>query len=184
MKDPLIELTLKALRKHLADNDNIIDIYCGEGVYLKTKCLFNEPASDEKIALFEKKQDVIIPDDYRNFLKQCNGCTLFDDIKYGGESYLLSLKEIEEYHNIYVDMPKGWIIVGYFYEDLIIIDTNKYSKGNLNYLLVNDCCSSYEYAKPLNSNFEIWFDRVIINQGSKFWTWKIYNADNYYKLCR
>lgn len=99
-------------------------------------------------------------------------------------SYLFSLKEIEEYPNEYIDIPKGWFVIGYFYEDLIIIDTNRNSSGNTNYLLVNDCCCPFDNAKPLNSNFEIWFDRVIISQGYKFWTWQRYNANNYYKLCR
>jgi hypothetical protein len=61
-----------------------------------------------------------------------------------------------------------------------MVDANRYSAGIMNYLLVKDCCIPFEYAKPLNSNFGIWFDRVIINQGQKFWTWELYNAENYY----
>ena len=99
MKGSLIELTLKALRKHLFDNDNIIEIYCGGGVFSKVNCSFNAPASDEEIGVFENSHGTILPNDYKNFLKQCNGCRLFEDLEYGGESYLFSLKEIEEYPN-------------------------------------------------------------------------------------
>lgn len=160
----------------------MIEIYLGQGGFTKVKCSFNPPASDEEIKLFENNNKVVLPKDYKNFLKQCNGCRLFEDVNYGGESYLFSLKQIEEYPS--ESVPKGWLLVGYFYEDLIIIDTNKSNSGNMNYLFVNDCCLSFNYAEPLNSNFEIWFDRVIISQGEKFWTWKLYNAENYYKLCR
>lgn len=47
-----------------------------------------------------------------------------------------------------------------------------------NYLYL---CSFLE-SMPLNLNLELFVDRYIISQGSNFWDWPVYTADNFYKF--
>ncbi len=35
--------------------------------------------------------------------------------------------------------------------------------------------------EPMKLNFEIFLDRYILSQGSSFWEWNIYTAENYYR---
>lgn len=77
--------TLNALKKRLNENNNILQIQDEQGYLYKAKCTFSPPASDEEINNFEKQTGLIIPSDYKAFLKITNGCRLFDDINSGGE---------------------------------------------------------------------------------------------------
>lgn len=181
-KKSLIELSLHSLKKRLEENNQMIEVYCGEGYVEKCTCKFNEPATLEEIAAFEEKTGWVIPEDYKNFLLITNGCRLFDHPEYGGENHLYSLDEIISYA---VDEPfEGRYTIAYLYGDHLVIDSNLYQKGHPNYLLVKDKIASFKDAFELHMNFELWFDRFIISQGSKFWTWPIYTAKNYYGLCR
>lgn len=179
----LVILTIKSIKQYLEDNDGTINVYSGKGNILKKTCKFKEPASEEKIELLEKSVGLSLPPDYKNFLRQCNGCSIFEDIDYDGEIYLYGLKEIEDAKKKFSNyVPKDWLIIGEAYEDLIIMDLERYKDNDNNYLLINDCYSSYKYAEKLNCNFEIWLDRIVATGGQKFWTWRYNDANHYYKL--
>lgn len=177
----IVKETLKALRKRLEENGDVIQIQ-GEGGYLaKVNCTFNPPASDEKIRDFERKTGLVLPNDYKEFLKISNGCRLFDDIEHGGEIELYSLDQIIDLNEHY-DEFDGCFDIAYIYQDNIVIKSKHYNEGEKNYLFWKGHIDQFEEATPLDMNFELWLDRFIISSGSKFWWWSIYTADNYYEL--
>lgn len=173
--------TLNALKKRLNENNNILQIQGEQGYLYKAKCTFNPPASDEEINDFEKQTGLIIPLDYKAFLKISNGCRLFDDINWGGEIELYSLKQIIELNRHY-EQYEGCYDIAYIYQDNIVVKSESYSNNKRNYLFWKSQIESFEEVKPLDMNFELWLDRFVVSQGSKFWWWSIYTAENYYKL--
>ncbi|WP_232510151.1 hypothetical protein [Paenibacillus crassostreae] len=78
----------------------------------------------------------------------------------------------------YEEPAEGYLKIGYFYQDNIVIDLKKYKEGQKNYLLIKGHIDHFYEARELNMNFELWFDRFIVSQGSKFWTWSIYTTEN------
>ena len=173
--------TLNTLKKRLKENENIIQIQ-GEGGYLaKVECTFNPPASDEEIKNFERQTGLILPNDYKEFLKISNGCRLFDDIESGGEIELYSLDQIIDLNEHY-DEFEGCFAIAYIYQDNIVINSKHYSDAKKNYLFWKGHIDQFEEAIPLEMNFELWLDRFIISSGAKFWSWSIYTAENYYEL--
>ncbi len=99
-------MTLDALNKRL-DEKNMLVVQNEEGFLGKLQFRFNPPATEEEI----KKLPFNIPSDYEDFLKICNGATLFDDPENGGGLQLSSVEEILEY----IDYPPDWFPIGYGY---------------------------------------------------------------------
>jgi len=180
MREAIINKTITSLKKRLEESNNIIKIQNEEGFVTDATFTFNEPLTDKEINQFMQKLGYELPDDYRAFLKICNGCSLFDHPVYGGESYLYKLEDILSL--TYEDPSEGYLKLGYFYQDNIVIDLKKYKDGQSNYLLVKGHIDHFYEAREINMNFELWFDRFIMCQGSKFWNWSLYTADNYYRL--
>ncbi|GGI11580.1 SMI1/KNR4 family protein [Gottfriedia solisilvae] len=177
----IVKRTLDSLKKRLEENGNIIQIQVEEGYLSRVECTFNPPASDEEIKDFEKKTGLILPNDYKEFLKISNGCRLFDDIESGGEIELYSLEQIIEY-NEYNDEFEGCYDIAYIYQDNIVINSKYVIEKKKNYLFWKGHIDQFEEAIPLEMNFELWLDRFIISSGTKFWSWSIYTAENYYEL--
>lgn len=173
--------TLNTLKKRLNENHNILQIQDKEGYLYNANCTFNPPASEEEIQNFEKQTGLLIPPDYKAFLKITNGCRLFDDITFGGEIELYSLKQIIELNEHY-ERYEGCYDIAYISQDNIVINSESYSQNKRNYLFWKSQIESFEEAAPLESNFELWLDRFVVSQGSKFWWWPIYTAENYYRL--
>jgi len=180
-KGSIVTQTLNSLKKRLEENNNVIQVQNEEGHLFDAKCTFHPPASEEDILNFERQSGFILPPDYKTFLKITNGCRLFDDIHYGGEIELYSLEQIIDYNEHY-DQYEGCYDIAYIYQDNIVINSRLVSQNKENYLSWKGHIDQFEEAIPLNMNFELWFDRFVISQGTKFWSWSIYTAENYYKL--
>lgn len=159
-----IKMTLDALNKRL-DEKNMLVVQNEEGFLGKLQFRFNPPATEEEI----KKLSFNIPSDYEDFLKICNGATLFDDPENGGGLQLLSVEEILEDYQ-YIDYPPDWFPIGYGYDGCrLIIALAPERKGYL-YWLDNGGSLDDPFGF-LNLTFEKWFDYFIVAQGSKFWEW-------------
>lgn len=65
--------------------------------------------------------------------------------------------------------PSGWIKLGYNYREEILIDCDRYKKGDRYCLMHRDACEPCGVAYSLKSSFELWPDRLIICQGLNFW---------------
>ena len=165
MEERLVEKTIHALQKRLYDGHNLLQIQVEEGYVYNATCTFNPPATNAQIAHFENETGHILPEDYKAFLKITNGCRLFDDVKFGGETYLYSLEEINEYNRFFDEFEDSFTIA-YVYQDHIVINTKRqpfmFWKGHID---------SFDEARPLQLNFEQWLDRFIMCQGAKFWLW-------------
>ncbi|PLR89335.1 SMI1/KNR4 family protein [Bacillus sp. T33-2] len=177
----IVKQTLSSLKKRLNENGNIIQVQTEEGHLYNANCTFNPPASDIDITNFEKQTGLILPTDYKEFLKITNGCRLFDDINYGGEIELYSLEKIIEYNHKGYHEYEGCYDIAYIYQDNIVVNSKLVSQNERNYLLWKDHIDQFEEARPLKMNFELWFDRFVVCQGTKFWWWSIYTGEHYYK---
>lgn len=169
--DFLIDKTINALKQRLQENNGVIRIQSPEGNLSYGTCSFYHPIHENDIILFELELGYKLPGDYKKFLLLTNGCRFFDHPQYGGESYLYGLNEIFE--QTYEEPSDGFLKIGYFYQDNIVIDLKAFNAGERNYLLVKGYLDQFYEARKLNMNFEIWLDRFIICQGALFWNWSI-----------
>ncbi|WPC79714.1 SMI1/KNR4 family protein [Bacillus halotolerans] len=177
-----VEKTIQGL-KELIDEKGRLKILGGEGALVETECSFSKGATDLEIECFEKKIKVSLPEDYKTFLKLHNGARIFDLLIYGenvgGGLHILNLEEIEKYmQNGFLKpqfIPVAHLLDGCY----LLIDKTRISTDP-NYL----CFLRFVDYEPLQLNFEIFLDRYILSQGSNFWDWGIYTAENYYRTHR
>ena len=170
-----VKQTIQVLQRRLEAGNHTIQVQAEDGYLYTATCTFNPPATDEEIEKFEDQTGFILPDDHKEFLKITNGCRLFDDVEYGGEIDLYSLEQITEYNQHY-DEYEGCYDIAYIYQDNIIINSKLVSQNKGNYLFWKGHIEHFHEARPLNSNFELWFDRFVVCQGTKFWWWPIYTS--------
>lgn len=180
-EESLVTRTLSSLRKRLNDNGNIIQVQNEQGHLFYANCTFRPPVSDIDLSYFENESGFILPADYKEFLKITNGCRLFDDIQFGGEIELYSLEQIIEsnFEHQGYDEYEGCYDIAYIYQDNIVINSKLVSQNRGNYLFWKDHIDQFKEARPLNMNFELWFDRFVVSQGTKFWWWSIHTAEWY-----
>ncbi len=178
-----IEQSLETLHSKF-NNKKGVQVLSEQGNTETVSCSFNSPIPDEKLTLFQKEIGIELPKDYITFLKHHNGAKIFElllgDTNIGGGLQLYSLVEIQsQLQDAYLD--KKFVPIGYVSESHLTINIEEIKKGNPNYLFLGN--PAFEF-RPLNLNFELFFDRFIISQGSNFWDWPIYTAQNYYELNR
>jgi SMI1 / KNR4 family (SUKH-1) len=169
LKNNLSELVLEGLKKRL-DNSNRLLVQNRNGKVDTAQFTFNPPANVEEIEEFLRSTHWHLPTDYKNFLLIYNGAWLFESVRYGGGYELLSLDEIKDNHLDY--MPVNWYPISINNGDYIFIDSNRVASGQNNYLVCfnhDDVSTSEGYY--LNMTFETWLERLIIAQGTEFWTW-------------
>ena len=129
---------------------------------------FKPGASEEKIRDLSNFFSTPLPPDYIKFLRFCNGASLFEHPEYGGENFLYSAQDVIYYN----EASDRKIIVANILDDQIIIDLDRWQSGNMEYLLLGESFDPAEAAGRFYSNFEIWLERFVISQGTKFWYWK------------
>lgn len=173
--------TLSGLKKLLDKNEQMKTI-SEEGEVGSVSCSFNAPIQTTEIELFERENNIKLPEDYKAFLTLHNGARIYeliaeDDINIGGGLEIFSLDEIKEYQEIEYLSEHGIPIAHLLNDCYLILDTEKLKSGNPNYL----CIMEFTELSSLNLNFEIFLDRYIISQGEVFWSWPIYTAENYYR---
>lgn len=174
--------TLSGLKK-LLDNNEQMKTISEEGEVGSVSCSFNAPIQTTEIEMFERENNIKLPEDYKAFLTLHNGARIYeliddeDDINIGGGLHLFSLDEVKEAQELELMEGLG-IPIGHLLGDCyLILDTEKLKIGDPNYLNILEFT---ELASP-NLNFEIFLDRYIISQGVVFWDWPIYTAENYYE---
>lgn len=129
---------------------------------------FKPAASDEKIKDLTDFFSSQFPSDYINFLRFCNGASLFEDLEYGGVNFFYSVSEVIHYN----EATERKIVVANILDDRIIIDLDRWQSGTEEYLLLSEDMYSKEHTGSFYSNFETWLERFVISQGEKFWYWK------------
>jgi hypothetical protein len=165
----LVHKTIASLQQRLQDNGNLLRLQLSEGYITDAICRFNPPALKEDLDHFMTELGYQLPEDYYEFLLIANGCRLFDHPEYGGENYLYRWQDINEF--TYEEPSEGYLKIGYFYQDNLVIDLKLSQAGNKDYLLIKGHIDQFEESKSLKMNFEVWLDRFVVSQGSKFWEW-------------
>lgn len=140
----------------------------------------NHPIEEENVQQLEESIGYRLPGDYRIFLMKFNGAKIFQELldgeNIGGGIELFSIQEIVE--NLeYMDSKIQFLQIGYVEQRYLTISLEAMEKKNLNYLYLQE---NIEGPRPLHLNVEIFLDRYIVSQGSVFWDWPIYTAENYY----
>lgn len=175
-----IQNTLSGL-KELLNNKEQMKSVVEEGEVYNVSCPFNPPIKTTEIEMFERENNIKLPEDYKAFLKLHNGARIYeliaeDDINIGGGLHLFSLDEVKEAQELELMEGLG-LPIGHLLGDCyLILDTEKLKSGDPNYLNIMEFT---DLSSP-NLNFEIFLDRYIISQGEAFWSWPIYTAENYY----
>lgn len=166
MDDLFVPKTLAGLKKRL--NDHKLVVQNAFGFVAEVSFQFEEPALENEIQEFSQRTGLQLPKDYVAFLKIHNGANLFQ-AWFGGQFELYGLHDIEKQKKAGLFL-EPWYPIGYQDGGYLLIDGEKTSKGEKDYLLWWES-SIVEDAKKLNLNFEHWLDRFIICQGTKFWDW-------------
>ncbi|MWC29776.1 SMI1/KNR4 family protein [Paenibacillus sp. MMS18-CY102] len=163
-----VNLTLEGLKQRLSSHGTLI-CQANRGYVFEASFEFYEPASQDRIDSFLKSTNWIIPADYRSFLEIHNGAKLFED-SFGTSFKLFSLAEIQAYHTDY--MPDDCYAIGMQagMGTLLMIDSTAVRNGSEEYL------SWFEAGEfhPVKSNFQLWFDRLVMAQGTVYWGWNIF----------
>lgn len=103
-----------------------------------------------------------IPADYIEFLKQCNGLTLY----HSGDYCLFDAQEILSFHfsNDNLLCRSAWKI-GYWMGYDIVINVDDIEKE---YLYAGDCCSTDEFVCV--GNILNFIEEIVKNGGDPYWT--------------
>jgi hypothetical protein len=160
----LVHETLNELKKQLINNK--LSIQEQNGVAIEMEFQFEKPAPEIEIEGFINSTGLWLPEDYKAFLQIHNGATLFQPW-YGGQFELYGLTSIykQKKQGLFMEF---WYPIGYQDGGYLMIDGEKVTQGEQNYLLWWES-SIFEDVKSLNMNFSSWLNQFIIAQGMKFW---------------
>jgi len=165
------------LKKRLSEKNTLF--VQDEGGYFEEMGIeWFDPISEKEIDKFEKDNNIILPEGYKEFLQISNGAVLFKDIKYGQWGCkILSIYEIipktSEMKNYGLDFSDSWIVFAEWLgdSDLLLFDLEKYYKENSSYIIDGQEMEKIENWKNIKGNFENWLERLIVSQGAKYWHW-------------
>ncbi|MDQ0860911.1 SMI1/KNR4 family protein [Bacillus sp. V2I10] len=164
-----VKNTLTGLKELLNDKGQLKISY--EGQVYDVACSFNSPTNLKEVEIFEKENNIKLPEDYKAFLTLHNGARIYqfideDGQKIGGGLKIFSLDEIKELQEIEMYNELG-IPIAHLLEDCYLyLDIDKLKNGNPNYLNILE----FVDLSPLNLNFETFLDRYIISKGEIFWS--------------
>lgn len=139
---------------------------------------WNPAATDKEIAEFETVLHQQLPAEFKEFLKISNGATFFKDLDYGQWGFhILSLAELSEIQSKVTtwgyDLKPEWLpfVTCLGDCDILLFDLNRYEQNNTNYILYGDQEERVENWAYIKGGFQKWIDRLIVSQGSKYWSW-------------
>lgn len=169
--------SIETLKERLTDN-NTLFVQNEGGFTGEMGFEWREPATDLEIKDFETQHNIILPAEFKNFLKISNGAILFKDIQYGQWGcQIYGLDEIIGISNQVkswgYELRPEWLVFATWLGDcdILVFDLNKSKIGK------NDCIIDGEQGERvedwinIKGNFEKWIDRLIVAQGAKYWRW-------------
>jgi len=134
---------------------------------------FHSPASEEMIEELLNHIKVDLPEDYLNLLRLHNGLELFGSKKFGGAIAFFSIQEIlrnlETFREIYSDYDEYGLCIpiGHFPDiGFITLNMSKHKVQHNQYILIMGIIP-----QTVAGTFEMFFDRLIVSQGSCYWEW-------------
>ncbi|MNC40441.1 hypothetical protein D3C76_268380 [compost metagenome] len=179
----LIIASLEALKKTLHHNTPY-QIQRNFGYHLNCSFSFSKPALLKEIEDFEAETNLKLPEDYMFLLSLHNGMELYKDVEESAPHWhIFGVDEILDALERY-PTPEHMYIIAKFDQTLICVDSNYVKHGRKDYLFDQSIyTSSRDNGEPLNLNFELWLDRLLVSQGDHFWLWNSItpeNINNYY----
>ncbi|TVX85955.1 SMI1/KNR4 family protein [Paenibacillus agilis] len=163
-----IKKTLQELHDMYAQGTRVV--LREEGNNFESICVFQDSATSHDISrLLEKYPDM--PKDYLEFLSVTNGLAPFTETDFFGGGDIYRINSVIEF-NAPIKHPTR-VSVAYISDDYIIIDLDDVRSGKSEYMYVLESISDYDDARSLYCDFQTWFDRYIMAQGNKYWTWRV-----------
>ncbi|WEZ07197.1 SMI1/KNR4 family protein [Priestia flexa] len=160
----MVKKTINALKQRLWENNDVIEVYKGNGEVNFTTCTFYEGLVEEIIHQFEQKHRCVMPKDYREFLRETNGCRLFESNLVENSVVLYRLEDMES------QCSEDYITIGVVNQNEILLRREEASEHSV---IIKSKYEPVEQAVNLHMTFEQWFDRLIMSQGNLFWTWSV-----------
>ncbi|MVO97943.1 SMI1/KNR4 family protein [Paenibacillus lutrae] len=162
-----VDKTITGLKELYKDTHRLIQ--SSDGYLYNTKCVFNEPATIQQITSLCNEKKWTLPEDYKQFLLITNGAKIFYDEYYGMSWEFFNINDLLTLP--YLQFPDHLVPIAFHIGDFLVIDTNKVDEGN--YLSFQDHEESLSSPSVLfNYGFDVWLDRLVVCQGTKFWEWK------------
>lgn len=139
---------------------------------------WNPVATSKEISEFEATIQYQLPAEFKEFLKISNGATIFKDLDYGQWGFhILSLAELAEIQSVVTTwgyhLKPEWIpfVTCLGDCDILLFDLRRYGENNPNYIVYGDQEEPVENWTYIKGGFQKWLDRLIVSQGSKYWSW-------------
>lgn len=175
-------LTLTSLKERLI-NTPIIKGQRELGYLFECSFVFHNACTEERINEFTEETAFEIPQGYREFLLIHDGAILFQDES--GQSnpswIIFGIDDIIDYLNIH-PVPKHLYPIAKYDQTVVFVNGDRVSEGREDYLFDRSIYDSIDCeGVDIKLNFELWFERLIVSQGSHFWFWNQLNATNYLK---
>jgi hypothetical protein len=169
--------SIETLKKRIDSDGNLLCQQEG-GFISKLGFSWNSPLNNEALERFEKEKKIILPEDYKKFLKISNGAILFRDTEYGQWGCkLLSIEDIiNETKRIKkngYEIKDGDLVFATWFGDgdFLIFDSEVYKNEKINYIIDGDQGYNSIDWEHLKGTFTQFIDRLIVSQGSKYWRW-------------
>ncbi|WP_323744220.1 SMI1/KNR4 family protein [Paenibacillus sp. B01] len=166
----LIKRTFEGLQKRIELGGGRLFLQDDSGEAGRYACSFQPPATAEEIQSLLDSTGLDMPGSYLELLQLTNGCSLFDHELYGGASCLIAADQAEHLYETYQE--PGYLMIAVVFDDRIVMDCEKYARGEEDYMLVGNSAAPVKELTSLGSDFETWFSRFVVSNGAKFWTWR------------
>ncbi|UAL53825.1 SMI1/KNR4 family protein [Bacillus sp. OVS6] len=163
-----VQNTLTGLKKLLDDKGQLKVSY--EGQVYTVVCTFNSPTNLNEVDIFEKENNIKLPEDYKAFLSLHNGARIFQltdekGEKIGGGLTIYTFDEIRKLQEIEMFNELGIPIANLLEDCYLYLDIDKIKAGDPNYLNILEFID----LSPLNLSFEAFLERYIKSRGNQFW---------------
>lgn len=157
-----LHMILDGLRNRANSKKEIL-IQLSDGEVVTAKFELNPPVRKEELDYLSKKYNVILPNDYMEFMFMHNGAILFD-VGFGEFTEIYSANRVDEYSELMPDtINGGFIPVARCPSGSIYIDTTREKC-----IFTNDSSPDFDF---LSMNFEEWLTALIMSNGNHFWEW-------------
>nr|WP_237690581.1 SMI1/KNR4 family protein [Paenibacillus caui] len=124
---------------------------------------FNSPATDEEIKQLENDYEVVLPKEYKEFLKIHNGAKLFD-IGYGECTRIFSIEEVYDVANTMPEISSSLLPFASYPSIMFYLDLTREKK----YIFSNESSPDFNF---FSQNFTEWLSAIIQANGRPFWDW-------------
>lgn len=173
----MVYKTLMSLKEHIEKSPTMY-FQRGSGHLQPCSFSFYKPTLETHIMNFVKETGYYLPESYKDFLMVNDGAILFNDIsEYANGAWnIFGLEDIMDYMDK-KETPEDLYVIAKYDSILIYIDSSRVKKGREDYIFVGS--TNVPDAEDIILNFELWFERLVVSQGSFFWDWNILNALNY-----